>query len=263
MVQEIWTIYTEGKQTYSQLALQEGCSVRNIQRIIDKVKLNQSTVQARSVIVLADTTYWGRNFGVMLFKDAITGENLYKKYVKHETIMLYREGFEILLNLGFIIRAIVCDGKKGLLQMYPDIPTQMCQFHQKLIIRKHLTKKPKMKASIELWEHTKMLTKTDKESFVGGLNQWYDKWQDFLNERSSATLKKKSTYKHKRLRSAYKSLRRNLPYLFVWYDNIELNTPNTTNAIDGYFSDLKNKLRCHNGLTKERKMKFIDGFFKV
>jgi len=26
---------------------------------------------------------------------------------------------------------------------------------------------------------------------------------------------------------------------------------------------LKNKLRNHNGLSKERKMKFIDGFFKA
>jgi hypothetical protein len=39
--------------------------------------------------------------------------------------------------------------------------------------------------------------------------------------------------------------------------------PNTTNALDGQFADLKNKLRNHNGLSKERKMKFIDGFFKV
>jgi flagellar hook-associated protein FlgK len=84
-----------------------------------------------------------------------------------------------------------------------------------------------MQASIELWEHTKMLTKTDKESFAGGLNQWYDKWKDFLNERSSATIKKKSTYKHKRLRSAYNSLKRNLPYLFIWYDFYELYTKKT------------------------------------
>ena len=199
-------LYSEGKQTYSQLAKQEGCSVRTIQRIIDRASIKQSEVKARSVIVLTDTTYWGRNFGVMLFKDAITGENLYKRYVKHETIMLYREGFEVLFNLGFTIKGIVCDGKKGLLQMYPGIPTQMCQFHQKLIIRRYLTKKPKMQASIELLELAKILTKTDKESFVGGLNQWYDKWEDFLNERSYATFKKKSAYKHKRLRSAYNSL---------------------------------------------------------
>ena len=42
-----------------------------------------------------------------------------------------------------------------------------------------------------------------------------------------------------------------------------LEMPNTTTAIDGHFSDLKNKLRNHNGLTKARKIKFIDEFLKA
>ena len=37
-----------------------------------------------------DTTSWGRNFGVNLFKDAITKENLLKYYVKNETNFLYK-----------------------------------------------------------------------------------------------------------------------------------------------------------------------------
>lgn len=35
--------------------------------------------------VLMDTTYFGRNFGVMVFKDSLSGDFLYKQYVKHET----------------------------------------------------------------------------------------------------------------------------------------------------------------------------------
>jgi hypothetical protein len=38
--------------------------------------------------------------------------------------------------------------------------------------------------------------------------------------------------------------------------------PNTTNALDGQFADLKNRLRTHKGLSKERKIKFIDGFLR-
>ena len=41
-----------------------------------------------------DTPYWGRNFGVMLFKDTITKENLLKYYVKNETNYLYRIGIQ-------------------------------------------------------------------------------------------------------------------------------------------------------------------------
>jgi hypothetical protein len=40
-------------------------------------------------------------------------------------------------------------------------------------------------------------------------------------------------------------LKRHLPYLFVFEDYKELMIPNTTNALDGQFSDLKNKLRNH------------------
>ncbi len=138
----------------------------------------------------------------------------------------------------------------------------MCNFHQVAIIRRYLTKKPKMQASKELWELTLLLKQTDKESFEGGLQFWHNKWKDFLNERK-VDINGKSRYVHKRLRSAYRSLKTNLPWLFTWYDNMELNIPNTTNAIDGHFADLKNKLRNHNGLSATRKKKFIDEFFKA
>ena len=68
---------------------------------------------------------------------------------------------------------------------------------------------------------------------------------------------------HKKLRSAYRSLTTNLPWLYAWNMNRGLNIPNTTNAIDGHFADLKNKLRNHNGLSTARKKKFIDEFFKA
>ena len=139
----------------------------------------------------------------------------------------------------------------------------MCQFHQSAIIRRYLTKKPKLKAAQEFMEVVDLLKQTDKESFVGVLQQWFEKWEDFLNERTVNPETNKSFYTHKRLRSAYRSLKNNLPWLFTWYDYIELNIPNTTNAIDGHFADLKNKLRNHNGLSKARKKKFIDGFLKV
>ena len=119
-----------------------------------------------------------------------------------------------------------------------------------------------MQASKELWILTLMLAHTDKESFEGALADWYTKWMDFLNERK-VDEKGKKRYIHKRLRSAYRSLKTNLQWLFTWYDHIEMGIPNTTNAIDGHFADLKNKLRNHNGLSIQRKMKFIDEFLKA
>jgi hypothetical protein len=209
-----------------------------------------------------DTTYFGRKFGVMVFKDSLSGQILYKQYVKQETNKLYQSGIEEIAKRGIKIQAIICDGRKGLLKLFGDTPIQMCNFHQVAIIRRYLTKKPKMQASKELWEHALLLSRTDKESFEGGLDAWHTKWNSFLNERKKG-IDGKNRYVHKRLRSAYRSLKTNLPWLFTWYDNMDLDIPNTTNAIDGHFSDLKNKLRNHNGLSLERKKKFIDEFLKA
>lgn len=210
-----------------------------------------------------DTTYWGRSFGVMLFKDAISKENLLKYYVKNETNALYLQGLKELELLGYTINAVVCDGRKGLIQSLDNLPVQMCQFHQVAIIRRYITKNPKTPASIELKGLVSLLKMTDKESFQGALNDWHIKWDTYLKERTVNLETGKSHYTHKRLRSAYRSLKTNLPWLFTWYDHMELKIPNTTNAIDGHFADLKNKMRNHNGLSIQRKKKFIDGFFKV
>ena len=259
----LWDEYTSGKQTYSQLAAKYNCTIKTIQRRLDSYSVPSHQQSARSVVVLMDTTYWGRDFGVMLFKDAITKENLLKYYVKHETNALYTQGIEELKTRGFDIKAIVCDGRKGLIQSFAGVPVQMCQFHQYAIVRRYLTKKPKLQAAKELMEVVDLMTQTDKESFVGALELWFTKWEAFLNERTVNETTKKSSYTHKNLRSAYRSLKTNLQWLFTWYDYYDLNIPNTTNAIDGHFADLKNKLRNHNGLSIKRKKKFIDGFLKV
>jgi hypothetical protein len=258
----LWQEYLSGKQTYQQLATKYECSIKTIQRKIDTVKAQRQTTFSSVANVLMDTTYFGRKLGVMVFKDSISGQILYKQYVKQETNKLYLSGVEEIAKRGIKIQAIICDGRKGLLQLFEGIPIQMCQFHQVAIIRRYLTKKPKMQASKELWTQVQLLTQTDKESFEGGLMAWYDKWEDFLKERKKDA-NGKNRYVHKRLRSAYRSLKTNLPWLFTWYDNMGLKIPNTTNAIDGHFANLKNKLRNHNGLSVARKKKFIDEFLKA
>lgn len=210
-----------------------------------------------------DTTYFGRTFGVMVFKDSITGKILFKQYVKYETNNLYLSGIKEITRRGIIIQSIVCDGRKGLFQLFNDIPVQICQFHQIQIVTRYLTRKPKSTASIELRAIALSLTNSSRTQFENQLIQWQNKHQSYFNERTVNPITNKSFYTHKRLRSAWHSLKRNLPWLFVFEENKELMINNTTNALDGMFADLKNKLRCHNGLSIQRKKKFIDGFFKA
>ena len=211
----IWQEYRVGKQTYFQLAKKYNCSKRTIQRKVDSYQISFPQKTPRKVIILMDTTYWGNSFGVMLFKDAITKENLLKYYVKTETNVLYKQGIKELQSKGFIIKAIVCDGRRGLIKSFENIPVQMCQFHQAAIVRRYITKKHRMPAAIELKEITTLIKQTDKESFEGALNEWHDRWKPFLNERTINEETGKSFYTHKRLRSAYRSLRTNLNWLFT------------------------------------------------
>ena len=261
--EQIWNEFQSGKQTIFQLAKKYKCCKRTIQRKLTSHRVCIPKKTPRNIVVLMDTTYWGRGFGVMLFKDAITKENLLKYYVKTETNALYRKGIEELKSQGFTIDAIVCDGRRGLIQSFSGAPVQMCQFHQVAIIRRYITKNPRLAASVALKEVVSLLKHTDKESFEGALNEWYSDWESFLKERTLNIETGKSHYTHKRLRSAYRSLKNNLPWLFTWYDNIEMGIPNTTNAIDGQFANLKTKLRNHNGLSTPNKIKFIDGFLKA
>ena len=53
-----------------------------------------------------------------------------------------------------------------------------------------------------------------------------------------------------------------MPYLWTWYDYYEVGIPNTNNALEGMFTDLKTKLRNHPGLSKKYRKKFIDEYIK-
>lgn len=109
-----------------------------------------------------DTTYFGRNFGVMTFKNSLTKEVLLKYYVKTETNMQYYKGIEEIARRGIKIQSIICDGRKGLFQLFGEIPIHMCQFHQTQIIKRYLTQNPKLEASKELIMLSLRITKTTK-----------------------------------------------------------------------------------------------------
>jgi hypothetical protein len=138
------------------------CLIKTIQRRRDKVTANLIAKKPRAVIVLMETTYWNRNFGVMLFKDTLTKENLLKYIVKYETNSLYIGGILKLKDKSYKILTIVCDGRRGLPQSFGNIPVQMCQFHQSAILRRYLTKRPKLTAAKELMEIVDLMSKQIK-----------------------------------------------------------------------------------------------------
>ena len=259
---QVITDYIEGKQTLRQLALRYDVSERTIRRDLTGMRFVHSISKYKEVTVQLDTTYWGRHFGLMVIKDALRNKILWHKYVRNETIAQYIEGISWLKSQGFKIYGAVIDGMRGLAQALYPIPVQMCQFHQILIIRRYLTQEPNLEASVQLLDLVKSITRMDKESFIGAFNEWYEKYKDVLNERVHDKRIKRNMppYMRPRLRSAYLSLRRNMPLLWTFYDHPETGLPNTNNGIEGLFSDLKGKLRVHRGISKDNRKKLLDEY---
>jgi hypothetical protein len=240
------------------LSKQFDLSYKQIRQLLDECDVQFREIEKTECVLLMDTTYFGRGFGVMVFRDHTHRRNLLRCYVTYETVEQYKQGFIYLQSKGVKVLGIVCDGKRGMYSAFGNIPIQMCHYHQVAIITKYITRNPKLQAGIELKEVVKKLTTSTKIEFIDLLDQWQVKWKDFLVEKTFNNECKKWHYTHKKLRSAHRSLRTNLPYLFTYLGYPDLGIPNKTNPLEGIFTNLKTKLRNHAGTTKQRKMKIID-----
>jgi len=215
-------------------------------------------VAADGYVFAADCTFFGRGYGFVVFRALEIKKNVYARSLLYETTADYQRGRMVLQKQGFKFKAIVLDGISGVRSLFSDIPVQMCHFHQKQLIQRYLTLNPKLEAGIELKAIVSTLTDTTEKRFTVEFNDWCDKWQDFLKERTVNPETKRWSYTHKRVRSARRSLKNNLPFLFTYQRYPELNIPNTTNALEGSFSWLKQDVNIHRGFTRQLKDKIIE-----
>ncbi len=209
-----------------------------------------------------DCVFFGRISGYLVVRDPHRKENVYWSETKRETLDEYMCARDTLESQGFVIQAVVADGKPGLKPLYKKLPVQMCHFHQKAIISRYLTRRPKLQAGIELRKLVHSLLEINEESFTKNLAAWHEKWNDFLKERTTNTETGKWHYTHKRLHSAHRSLKTKLPYLFTYKRSLELDIPNTTDSLDGSFSHLKGLVRVHQGIKADLKHKIIESIFQ-
>lgn len=258
LAEQFYKQYATHKQTYNELAKTYGLSKKTVQSKLDSFVFSTAyTDTPKSIILLIDTTYFWREFWIMVFIDSQTNKPIHHEIVLYETNEAYKQWIFHLQQQWWDIRAIVCDWRRWLLWWFWNIPTQMCHFHQAQIVRRNITKNPKLQQHKELKSIVDRLPRTDKESFTCELNRWYEKNKSCLNERTVNNQWKRS-FKHRKLRTAYNSLKRNLSHLFVYLDYIHLiDIPNTTNWAEWFFSHFKYKVTLHRWLTKKRKLKLI------
>lgn len=241
-----------------QLAEDRKKSRRWIQQELDSFSVKKSIVKPCPIVAVADMTFVKKTFGICVFRAPHLKKNLIWKMSLTEKLIIYHELKWRLEKQGFRILAAVVDGKPGLFEVFHGIPVQMCHFHQIQIVTRYLTTRPKLSASQVLRRIALWIPKSNEKEMTEVLDLWFKEWKDFLKEKTQNLKTKKWFYTHKRLRSAYRSFRRNLPYLYTYQKYPKLNIPNTTNSLEGTFSHLKDMLRIHRGLRKKRKLKLVD-----
>lgn len=183
--------------------------------------------------------------------------NLGWTWIENETKETYLALRQNIESRGYRITAVVLDGRVGIPRVFSDIPVQICQFHQLQIVRRKLTLRPESDAGQTLLSLVFRIAHIDEPTLTSELEQWFETYETFINEKTYILGTRRWRYTHRRIRSAYLSLKRNLPFLFTYQKHYELNIPNTTNSLDGYWSRVKNLLSAHRGKTKERIKKMI------
>lgn len=255
--------YIWQRQTYADLAEKYGRSSKWVQRKLDCTQV-RSVVHLKKdseLVLTADTTFFSRACGLTAFRDVRLKKIVWWRKTMTENAEIYRLGKEHLEKNGFRIVAVVLDGRIGIREVFSGIPVQMCHFHQKQIVNRHLTTRPKLPASIALRDIARTIPRSTAKELSQKLSTWFVICEQFLKQKTTDVLTGHWCYTHKRTRAAYRSLIKNLPYLYTYQTYPELDIPNTTNSLDGYFNRLKSLLNVHRGLSPKRRYKMIIKIF--
>lgn len=184
------------------------------------------------------------------------GRNIHWQEMESETLAIMEQGLRHLAARGWRFSSMTIDGRKGAVslikRLFPSMPVQLCLFHQKAIVRRYLTTRPKTRCGKEIRLLVSFLAHIDEECFLGCLADIRAQHGDFLKERNE-----QGQFRHRKLRSALCSLTTNASLLYTWKRHPELNIPTTTNSCDGSFAHWKNKVKIHRGLRKHRRAKMI------
>jgi hypothetical protein len=264
LLREYWaekalTEYSFGRLSYKQIGDKYNKHIITVQRNFDKIRLNYflSTPKDKEINVSFDGVYFGRDLCYIVFR--AEGKTIYFKRCA-ETVENISRCLKELEARGYGFKSFTIDGRKGMAEhlnvQYPNVPVQYCHFHQKKTIRHYLQREPKTQCREELKDFTAKLGAMSKCEFVEGIDALSGKYENFLAERDS-----KRKYKHGGIRSAIRSMRTNADILFTYKERAEPGISNTTNTCEGYFSQLKRKVRAHPGLTRIRLIKLIERLF--
>lgn len=166
---KIWTEYVNGKQTAQEIGNKYGKCRQWVASQLNEINVDDNkiiNISPQSIVVVADATFFSRGYGVLIFREPNLRKNIVWKEIHSETPGHYEQLKLELECLGFNIKAVVLDGKRGVRQVFSGIPVQMCQFHQVAIINRYLTRRPILESGKELRQIALQLIVSTEEKFT-------------------------------------------------------------------------------------------------
>ena len=90
--------------------------------------------------LMFDGTYFARNDGYLVFR--ANNRNIHAIKIKSERIDIIKDQLGLLESKGYEFKSFAIDGRRGVCKMletiYPGVPIQFCQFHQKRLKGKNV-----------------------------------------------------------------------------------------------------------------------------
>ena len=185
IVNMLWHAYTEKKQTLTELSAEYGRSHVWVWNRLNEHQVETPHMNPQETVIVADITFWGRGYGVCVFRAWTIKENIWWHEVSSELVAHYHYARKLLEDRGWEFTAAVVDGRRGLANVFKDLPVQTRQFHQMQTVTKYLTRRPKTEAGKALRALALTLTETDETTFTKALMEYEVRCKLFSTKKPS------------------------------------------------------------------------------
>lgn len=248
-----------------ELAIIKRVSQSTVKRVI-KYWLKQSPNQSFNDFsevkhITLDGTFLKRPRGIYAAMDSETHKLLYAAVNVRESANDLLDFYSKLSELGLYPESATTDGNtvqiKQLQLVWPEIKLQRCIVHVQRQGLSWCRRNPKRTDAKHLRELllklTEVKTKEESQRFIKGFYAWENRFGTGIE--SSANRGRVFSD----IIRARSMLMKAIPNLFHYIDNPKI--ARTTNALEGYFSRVKEHYRLHRGLSKTNKINYFKWYF--
>lgn len=211
--------------------------------------------------IIFDGTFLRRPRGIYAAMDSVTHKLLYAAINIRESPNDLLQFYSLLSKAGFNLESATTDGNtaqiKQLKTIWPEIKLQRCIVHVQRQALSWLRRNPKRTDAKHLRELLLKLTevKTKEESlrFIQGFYAWENRFGSGIESSPNRG------WVFADLIRARSMIMKAIPNLFHYIDNPMI--ARSTNALEGYFSRVKEHYRLHRGLSKRNRINYFKWYF--